>query len=84
MAVKAVKEELLKVNEALEEKELVEALDFLDFFKEIKNRIAKTEFVDYIKAMADADITLSQVRKELSAIRGKPSDVVISQREERV
>ena len=83
MAVEAVKEELLKIIEGLEEKELVEALDFLDFLKERKNRVAKTEFLDYIKSMADADITLSQVREELNTICGKLSDVVIFQREER-
>ena len=84
MAVEAIKKELVKIIEGLEEKELEEALDFIDFLKERKKRTGRAEFIDYIKSIANPNITLSQVRKELSTIQGKLSDIVILQREERI
>lgn len=83
MALEVIKRELVKEIEGLEEKELTEALHFIEFLKEKKKGTTSIELIDHIKSMADPKITLSQVRKELSTIHGKLSDVVVSQREER-
>jgi len=43
----------------------------------------KESFIRYIKEKADTKISLSQVRQELSSIKGNLSDTISKQREER-
>lgn len=61
--------------------QVLQVLNFMEFLKDTE---AKDSFSDFIASEADPDVTLEQVREELSSIRGNLSDVIISEREDRI
>jgi len=54
-------------------------LVFIDFIQEKKEA---ESFIRYIKEKADREISLAQVRQELSSIKGNLSETISRQREE--
>ena len=75
-------EVILSKIKSLGQKEIGEVRDFIDFLQEKRERKAEP-FIRYIKEKADTKISLSQVRQELSSIKGNLSDTISKQREER-
>ncbi|MCK4732914.1 MAG: hypothetical protein KAT65_10705 [Methanophagales archaeon] len=82
-SIEAVDEkEILSKIKSLGQKEIGEVRDFIDFLQEKRERKAEL-FIRYIKEKADTKISLSQVRQELSSIKGDLSETISKQREER-
>ncbi|NQE45146.1 hypothetical protein C5S31_03865 [ANME-1 cluster archaeon GoMg2] len=54
-------------------------LVFIDFIQGKKGAVS---FIRYIKGKADREISLAQVRQELSSIKGNLSEIISRQREE--
>jgi hypothetical protein len=82
-SIEAVDEkEILSKIKSLGQKEIGEVLDFIVFLQEKRDREAEP-FIRYIKEKADPRIALSQVRQELSSIKGNLSETISKQREER-
>ncbi|MCW3134135.1 MAG: hypothetical protein N2V78_07410 [Methanophagales archaeon] len=75
-------EEILSRIKSLGKREIREVMDFIDFIQEKRGRKAEP-FIRYIKEKADREITLAQVRQELSSIKGNLSETISKQREER-
>ena len=73
-------EEILSRIKSLGKREIREVLDFIDFIQEKKG---VEPFIRYIKGKADREISLAQVRQELSSIKGNLSETISKQREER-
>ena len=73
-------EEILSRIKSLGKREIREVLDFIDFIQEKKG---VAPFICYIKEKADREISLAQVRQELSSIKGNLSETISRQREER-
>jgi len=57
-------------------------MDFIDALQERREKTADP-FFRYLKERADRQISLAQVRQELSPIKGNLSDTISKQREER-
>jgi len=75
-------EELLSRIKSLGKRELREVMDFIDALQERREQTADP-FFRYLKERADRQISLAQVRQELSPIKGNLSDTISKQREER-
>jgi hypothetical protein len=75
-------EELVSRIKSLGRRELREVMDFIDFLQEKRGRTAGP-FIRYIKEKADPQISLAQVRQELSPIKGNLAETISKQREER-
>ncbi len=58
-------------------------LQVLNFMESVRTKPAEKEnpFLEAIIREADSEVTLNQVRKELSPIRGNLSDIIIEERE---
>jgi len=76
-------EELLSRLKSLGRRELREVMDFIDFIQKKRGKTAGP-FIRYIKEKADRQISLAQVRQELSPIKGNLSETISKQREERI
>jgi len=61
----------------------IEIRAVLDFIDSIQEKKEAEPFICYIKEKADREITLAQVRQELSSIKGNLSETISKQREER-
>lgn len=71
----------------LTQDQLVQVLNFMKFLKTQEKQDEEEQedsFLDFIMQDASSDVTLEQVRKELSSIKGNLSDIITQEREERV
>ena len=50
----------------------------------LTSEINAPEFINYLKSNATSNVSLKQVRKELSAIKGSLSEEIIKDREEKL
>lgn len=83
---KALHQQMFNMLDILTQEQLVQALNFMKFLKaqEVRQKEESEEpFLDFIIQEAAPDVTLQQVREELSSIKGSLSDVIIQEREER-
>ena len=83
---KILHQQMFSMLNILTQEQLVQALNFMNFLKaqEIPSKEDwEDPFLEFIKQEASPDVTLEQVRDELSSIKGNLSDVVIQEREER-
>ncbi len=81
-------QQLFNMLNLLTQEQLVQALNFMKFLR-TQETISKEEpepgdpFLDFIIQEASPDVTLEQVRKDLSSIQGNLSDIITQEREER-
>ena len=67
-------EEIISKIKSLGNREIREVMDFIDFIRE---KEGAEPFIRYIKEKADREITLAQVRQELSSIKGNLLETIV-------
>ncbi len=80
---KILHQQVFNMLNILTQEQLVQALNFMKFLKAQETQPKeepKDPFLDFIKQEASPDVTLEQVREELSSIKGNLSDVIIQER----
>jgi len=80
---KILHQQMFSMLNILTQEQLVQALNFMKFLKaqEIPPKEDPEDpFLEFIKQDASPDVTLEQVREDLSSIKGNLSDVVIQER----